>query len=396
MKHLLLFKYADDKIYNKDVAGDMLVYGSYHMRKILLERGESTLELDRLVIDSAETRAELLNDLLQKPNILSKTLLSLREDIAKNGIESILLNTQLSPDLFAELLTYIRETDVKLTEESMRSFIEHIINFDEYLANWGLLPILIPTPGSQNMIGMEQDLANYVYTKVKKLQNDEKIDLSYKMNISTTTNPYIKILRKGTKLVRGYKNYRGYVDESRSYSWFGLEHMTKRLAIYAIPTAVEDKEQYFDKLGVKDNFMFDFLHDYCKAVGGVAVYQVKADMKLLDFSDIVTLRYVTNYMREQNAPEIVINAFVRNWQIKDDEFARNSVDVTDGIVADWLCREGFGGYLALGTKGLHDEVLICDVKSRLEFVDAYRLQDVANFHLCDWPYTDVNVYLHYW
>lgn len=168
---LFLFKNAGERLENLDkIHSEMLIYGSYHMRQILIAHDKSTLELDRLVLDSAETRRELISELLKKPNILYK------KKFVEDDLTSLLLNIQLPPDLFSEILDFINEMKIEWTENSMRTFIEYVMEFDDYLANWGYLPIVVNLDAE---IGTDKELSAYIYTTVKNFDYLEILNLNF-------------------------------------------------------------------------------------------------------------------------------------------------------------------------------------------------------------------------
>jgi hypothetical protein len=376
-------------------------YGSSHFRKIMEDKGESTLELDRLVFDSADIRRNAIINLLKRDNILNNS--SITERIATS---SFLLNIWISAETFEKCRSFIMKNNITFDEEDIRDFLKFVLDNDDFLANWGHLPGILNMKGTEGIEEhQDQELSNYM--QIKKKEWWSKLPPSeYPKSIIRTDDPYIKIIKKDTLLFRGYKNYRGYADQYRSFAWVGLEYTKSQLWNYAIPPDREDNPKYLRLLPVEENsqsFDFDFLFDYCQSVGGIAVFRVKKDLEVLDFSNIVTLRYITNYMKELNAPDKVVKAFASNWKQRDSDsnpdipaFQRFSVDVTDEYVADWLCDNGIGGYVSIGVSGLHDEALICDFHDKTEYVGTYELSDVVQFHMCEFPYNQVNLYLNYW
>tara|TARA_R110002072_G_scaffold45565_1_gene126609 strand:+ start:17472 stop:19238 length:1767 start_codon:yes stop_codon:yes gene_type:complete len=396
-----------------------LCYGSHHIREILIIRGESTLEIDRLVNDSAEIRREILENQLRREiksgnlHELDFFLKRVKDSNGRMGPETLLCNITLSPKLFTEVLHFIKTENISYEAPSIRKFIKFILYdctmSNEYLANWGYFPRILQSMDEDDD-GLDKELANYIAIKVFEMQKDVLMKYSspssqtYKNQIVNTDDAYMKIIKKGTLFYRGYKKYRGYIDKYRSFAWFGLEYVQSRLWNYAIPPQKEDNATYNKALLSEDdlengaNYMFDMSDDYCAAIGGIAVFRLKEDTTMLDFSDIVTVRYITNFMRSKNAPQKVIEAFTNNWRINEDgnSFIRSSLDSTDELVSEWICKNGFGGYLSLGVEGLHDELMICDVHNRTEYVGTYDLGEVASLHICNEPYNKVNLYINVW
>jgi hypothetical protein len=60
------------------------------------------------------------------------------------------------------------------------------------------------------------------------------------------------------------------------------------------------------------------------------------------------------------------------------------------VLAQWLCQNNFGGYIAAAVKGLHDEMMLCNVHESLDYLGFYEPAKDLNFPICNLPYTAFN------
>lgn len=172
------------------------------------------------------------------------------------------------------------------------------------------------------------------------------------------------------------------INKANSYSFFSLNPVY--LSGYMIP----------------DNNSKDTLSEYMKAIGGIAVYVLKDDIKLMDFSNVSTIQFMKKILKDKNAPSHVIDAFESSWRVDEDKntLSRISYESEDLTFINWLCSKGYGGYLGMDVEGLHDEIALCFPGSESESVIEYKGTidyEFINFPLFEKPYVsypDLNVY----
>jgi len=169
--------------------------------------------------------------------------------------------------------------------------------------------------------------------------------------------PYIKELRAGTILYRGSRSLKKR-DTVPQYLFF--THNPFVALLYTIPKDLDDD------------------------LGVISAYKVQTNLRVLDFSNYHTIDYIISLMISLNAPNKVIKSIVYGWfnegQIDNwndtpinmrnatkphSKITRFSETGYDFPVSEWLCSNGFNGYIGLGVKKrngevFHDEFMICD------------------------------------
>lgn len=381
-KKLPSLKYRRELYLFKDAFNDdnFLMYGTSHIKNVMkiLGRGVDIETLSHLEKISAKKRKAFLKSLLSQEKILSSNV-----DI--EYFPKLALNIWMSKETFEQFYPIVTKTE--LTDKSLREFIKIIMENSDYLVNWGLFPILLNIKDSNyNDYYCSNDINRYIVNFISIIRFTLIDRLDYDI-FAPKIDDKNRIIPKGTLFYRGYRTYRGPADTTRTFAWFAFDVIATMN--YLVPPKKEDNKSY-----LSSNVIFTDTNLYCTAVGGTAVFRVEKDLKVLDFSNFETIKEVKYALK--NAPKQVIEAFESGWKLSKNSFQRHSVDVLDSIVSKWLCENGYSGYIAMGVKGLHDEVMICNVTKNMKYIGDYDPREDMNFHICSEPYSKTETLLIYW
>lgn len=378
-KDLLLFK----QVYYDN---DLHMYGTSHIRKLLvsLDRPEDIKKLDDLCKVSLERRRGEIHELLQKSKITSNFDIKLFSKIA--------LNIWISPETFNVLLPFVKKIQRQLNkgidrDVLIRQFAEEILKYEDYIINWGYFQLLFKY-FKRSIWQQDEIIIEFIQNIVKDIRKSLILRIDYDLFASKVPGAeYKRIVKEGTLFYRGYRTYKGAIDLTRNHVWLTFDVVSSMN--YLVPPVKEDSRRI-----TTQTILFADSHDYCAGAGGVAVFRVKKDIEVLDFASVEAIKYFSNILKE-SAEEDVLKAFEHGWGIKDENIDRYSVDRYDFIVVDWLCKKNYGGYIAVGVKGLHDEILICNPSETLDYIGDYDPRKDMNFHVCQKPYTLMNTILLY-
>lgn len=374
-RDLYLFK----QLFNDD---ELLMYGTSHIEKVLkLVKGDKRLRtLERLKRKTADRRKTFLKKILKQDRISSKGW-------GVGDVPKILLNIWISKETFQKYYKFINNQGGGDLEDNLEGLIIKFINMimedEDYLVNWGLFPLLLNSSDAEfyHSDEIEQFIRYTIGTLRSQLIKPRVVS-------QKGTDKYTRTLPAGELFYRGYRTYRGAADKTRNFAWFAFDVVSTMS--YLVPPKKEDNKSY-----LSDTVTFTNLYNYCRGVGGTSAFRVQKDLKLLDFGNVHTLKHLRKIMGAK-APEDVVQAFEHGWEIKGDAFKRYSVDMLDGKVATWLCKNGYDGYIANNVPGLHDEVMICNLSENMKYVGDYDPRVDMNFHMCEKPYSLVDSYIIYW
>lgn len=399
----LLFK----RLYEGGYIG---MYGTAQLRRILeidTIEGYPLETFDSLVTNTVNRRRNLLSELLMsgRPLVSYSISATVRRPWMNQHLKNLLLNVYLMPEnfqsvvaSFEEIHTAVNNSTIDL-ETVVRQMINLVLPNDDYLANWGNFPLFVNLPNNQDITQYsgEEALSSFMDGMISLIINKYKTLSTYEIKQFIASRPplfddngfRVISVNEGTALYRGYKGYRGRLTNVKPYAWFGFDVIS--IMNYMLPPAREDNLNY-----VKEARSFDHLREYCEAIGGVAIYETTKPLKVLDFGDLAALTKFKEFIRDKQAPAAVIKAFDEGWQLNVDTFIRQSVDRGDFILVDWLCSMGFDGYITIGLQSLHDEIMLCGVQTKVEYVRDLDIARALNFHVCSPPYADHDLYLLYW
>jgi len=277
------------------------------------------------MVPFAEKLSQEFRDILEKYNEIT-------EYIDKNGDNDKDAIIDLTPDMYKKLNECIRnfytELVENLSEKELKEFLTESTMFDEY-----------------NKSRYE---LNHRIIDMSMVIRDEYVELYRQRDrqlIIPTDKFYRKMLKAGTILYRGYKKMHGPINDQSSFSFFSLNPVD--LFTYMLPFSTEDT-----------------LKKYMSKMGGIAVFRLKKDVEMMDFSNLTNIEFMRKILRDENAPSNIVSAFEESWMIKGEEegnkrFVRNSYESTDLEFMSWLCEKGYGGYIGMDLEDLHDEVALC-------------------------------------
>lgn len=200
---------------------------------------------------------------------------------------------------------------------------------------------------------------------------------------SPLNGPYA-LLPAGTRLYRGFKQQRGPLNLERGYSYFVMDPSS--CLVYALPELEAIPEE--SKEG--QNTL------YCKEVGGVVEVETTRDIHLWNLSTAENVRLLLAEMKQKNAPQSVLTAFTKCWVVTPtDAFHRASQYSLDMKVIEWMCQNGYSGYMGVQVQGLHDEFVFCNIGEAVRIRRTYGAEDF-NLPPCKEPYASLRLKLVYW
>jgi hypothetical protein len=197
---------------------------------------------------------------------------------------------------------------------------------------------------------------------------------------------YKKRIKEGTLLYRGYKKIYGPINDKNSFSFFSLNPVN--LLPYMQPDSSDDTDA-------------NTLEKYLSYMGGLAVFRLKKDIEVMDFSNLSSIYFMKKILKDENAPQDVIDAFEESWSITTEDevelFKRQSIIETDLKFMSWLCSKGYGGYIGMDLEEFHDEIAICFstkdkqnnryvVEEDLDYIGTIEPGIYMNFCLTEEPY----------
>ena len=346
---------------------EFIVWGIQWQRKRLSGHFENLKKSDEMISIRKED-LDILANYMRVPNLSPGLFEALSSDVEK--MKEIALSR-----------TYCYKK-YRITSDELHKFliefVSKVILIDEYILYCSDFFNLIDFPEDY------EQLKQPLFNRINELRNI--IVLSYKKPLdldifSPKEDEYHRRVPKGTYFYRGFKTYRGPLDANRNYAFFAFDIWVP--FSYVIPSVRKGEDERRAGLG---NTME--LKTYCETLGGVACFQVKEDLKVLDFSHVRTVRHVLSVLQDKNAPKDVLEAFQQNWELSADKstFNRKSVDETDRIVVNWLCQQGYNGYISGGLGIFHGEAMICEPKTNLDYLGFYEAKKDFFFPYCDAPY----------
>lgn len=182
---------------------------------------------------------------------------------------------------------------------------------------------------------------------------------------------------KDTLLYRGFTKKSGPISK-RPDAWFAMCPMVA--SIYMVPGEWKDGNT---------------VSKYCSDMGSISVFRATNEFTLIDLSNVKNVKHVRNIMIQTKTAENIINAFDRSWKIAPDgKIARKSILHLDIIWANWLCENGFQGYIA-GPTSIHAEIFACNWRDYIGYLGTYKREEVLQVDFCNQIYVDADCMLHY-
>ncbi len=203
-------------------------------------------------------------------------------------------------------------------------------------------------------------------------------------HIASALNGPYALLPAGTRLYRGFKKQRGPLNLERGYSYFVMDPAS--CLVYALP----ELESIPEEAKESQNTL------YCQGVGGVVEVETTRDIQLWNLSTAENVRLLLAEMKQKNAPQSVLTAFTKCWVVTPtDAFHRASQYSSDMKVIEWMCQNGYNGYMGVQVQGLHDEFVFCNIGEAVRIRRIYGAEDF-NLPLCKEPYASLPLRLIYW
>ena len=211
--------------------------------------------------------------------------------------------------------------------------------------------------------------------------------------ILQSEDPNILILPKDFRLQRGSTFKRGEPDRRNNvYDEFNDSH--KKSAYFA--TSIMTTLNY---ITIKEDDESTITsQQYCDTIGEIHVFKTRHDLRLLNLSNVQNVKYLRAKLLEMGAPQKVLDAFEEGWIISEldgvEKLSRSSEYTRDYLVVNWLCENGFNGYLATHVSRFHDEIMICDPSKNLKYMLKHTTNDL-NIPICEKPYNELEIVMVY-
>lgn len=312
------------------------------------------------------------------------------------------LSYKLSPETIHELRPLYDAVRSSKSEQDGMAFLKHALSLRDYVVN---IPFLLETifnmrgnfetrssqhpsilEGHKAFYETEKTLDKWIHGVVVRILSQYTTPKDKHPSYPMEDGLYY-LVPKGTRLYRGFKKTRGPLNIERDFSFFVWD--ANSCIFYTIPseeTFYEDES--YDK-------KFSHVENYCRQVGGIVEVRTTKDLRLLNFSKASVIRRLLTDMKNKGAPEKVISFLKEGWILSNNDpasnkYKRHSVYHKDMEVVKWLKNNGYNGYVAIGVEGLHDEIVIFNIKENVQIQRIFTTEDF-NMPLCEEPYQSLGL-----
>lgn len=357
---------------------NMVPYDMDALRFIIDESGGDVAEFDALVkgvIDYKRSKVQDLEKLTFDSlwgwgfkNDTGKTTISVEEEVF-DGVWRHLISPFVSAKTLESVIPILKKITstaldermsvLEKTKEVKQALQDIFLGSDEYCVQPG--DFFAPS-----VKGVDDDLWMFAHPAIIKMLHDAvkrirkmyaRPEIIFPTYTSQTYGITVTTVPKGTFLYRGFPrdlNGNG-LDENASYNWFAFDFITT-LGYVGIPNPREYENRFLGKWRALNS--------------GVAVFKTKRDISVLDFTKVESVRYMQEAMKLMGAPEKLLEAFKRGWNIEKDtrKVDRNSYNKEDAKIVAWLCEMKWDGYIGYGLERFHDELLLCDAEEKVKLV----------------------------
>lgn len=258
---------------------------------------------------------------------------------------------------------------------------DFIINGDDFIRQY--ISVARP-PRSNSLIHEMRRSKEKVIASFRKMWFRKNWDYDA-IALPVTTNMFSFLQQTvSRKIAKNTIFYRGSKSNTKQIkyktAWFGMEPFTAMG--YIIPATEMDVED-------------STLQSYCKAVGVISAFKVKKKFFIIDLSNVKNVKFLQNMIKNTTSNEI-LEAYNTSWSLLDNESVviRKSILKKDLLWTDWLCKQGFVGYVANKGMGLHAEIFLCDWKNYVDYLGSYDNERVLQFGFCTEPYRSTNITLY--
>ncbi len=371
--------------FSKLTDADQILYGTSTFIDILEKDGkeDELEEFLNIINECVEITRPIVIDALNNDKLDEITL---QVYYGKLG----LLPWTVSPDTFYQLLpfyqeieehcnTYTEKVDHKNVQpfyveyvQKLKAFLRKALEFDDYLINTQELLQSIIFVLDQKVGKQIKELRK----KMKKILRD--IEKLYNTKVSNDlfekfeeNGLVYRIIPENFYFYRAFsRNHPPFSKNKYKMSWAGFNFI--EIISYARP---QEK---------KNESLSDSV-DYCNHMGYVASFRTKAPLKLLDLGDPKTI-----YQLYQIMDETTIKSLEEGWEYVGGKIKRHSVMQHDGIVSEWLCKNGILGYIGIGFD-LHDEIMVCvNEDNYTDLFEITEVHDLVSFiPFCKAPYNQI-------
>ena len=373
------------------------MYGTSHIRKILEKDGRiaEQKELDKLEEDAYAIRKAYLEDRIGVIYDEKEQVVGFKRDpsddlfhVPSDYTLMFYLSYRLSPETINTLRPFYERVRSTRTKEDSLTFMKHAFSIMDYVVNIEFIyEPFFKLSGSADL-RRQNEVMYEVSKKIDKWIH--KIVLGILSNYQTPKdkkNRYLNVdeqfsmIPAGTRLYRGFKKRRGPLNIERDFSFFVWDAVN--CIFYILPS--ED--------GFYNDERESHVEMYCAQVGGVAEVRTTKDLRLLNLSKASAVRHLLANMQEKGAPQKVIKYLKEGWILSNnnpDKYTRKSVYDKDMDVVKWLQKNGYHGYVAMDVDGLHDEIVLFDIKNSVAITHIYGA-DELNMPLCTEPYISLGI-----
>ena len=353
-----------------DAGGGIIPYTAKSVRILLEKTGGDVKKFDKLMLQMVLARKKFITDYIHQEKLL---LLESVFDPEQNvwlpksyDIVGTLINPFVSFKSQDVILSFIQKAfddpNVSLIQKktALNTFFKKIMDNEEYLSYLKYFmfdKISFSKCGKQTCMAENQSTESI--REIFEMYDLATKQILQKYKLEQIISFYSKqkddglkyaIIPGGTFLYRGFGSDRSGIglSFSRKHDYFGFD--------YGTTIAYQTSRQTTEIAG-----------DWAKKKSGVSVFTVKDNLHVLDLTDVNTVRLIGEKMLENGDVEIY-NSFSVGWKIleKEQKIRRSSGSgACDDITVNWLCANGFDGYIGYGFT-LSDELVLCDPRSVLK------------------------------
>ena len=274
-------------------------------------------------------------------------------------------------------------------DQLINAMIKIIDETMKYKQSTGILYILrtLLMVKDANAVKINDDIDSYLelYSKtIKKFMN--LLNMKYgeiynKFSSKTIPNTNMDTtitIKKGSIFYKGGKKIgQKRLTNMDDYFWLGYDLPTAKL--YMMPDNTSGKGHELKKL--------------CQEIGFIGIYEMNNDIKLLDMSNINTIKQLKSEIKDLKVLKSLNDSFIISINANGQEIIeRNSEEIVDLVWAKWLCGNGYDGYTANRMGIFPSETMLCHPKKHIKYLGYYDAHDLG-FHYCDEPYINYDIEL---
>jgi hypothetical protein len=231
-----------------------------------------------------------------------------------------------------------------------------VMEQDDFISNWCLFNMMIPFKNHDPVLIGYASFSMTIYNAFLEAYSRLKSRYSLKGKVVfekyQTRFAEVLIVPSNTFLYRGYSDglAKDGLSISRQFDYFAFDFFTT--------------DFYTFSNGSNDTVEEWLAHD-----SGVAVFQTQEAIRILDLTKGESVLHMQQQMIENDAPKKVIEAFKRAWKITPSgNVERSSGPSSDALIVEWMCSQGWDGYVGIGFDKFHDEIMLCQPRSVLKLI----------------------------